>query len=126
MKPLYAIAAGLALFLPAFICADEPKEKDSPKPTEAKILGTWEITKASEEMLVGATVTFAKEGKLSITLKINGEEKKIDGKWELKDGKLITEAESGTADTDTFKKFTDDSMELENKDGQITHLKKKK
>jgi uncharacterized protein (TIGR03066 family) len=126
MKPLFAAAVALALLAPALLKADEPKKED--KQTEEstkKIVGTWEITKASEEMAVGALVTFDKDGKLLIKITINGQEQKIEGKWKLEKGKLITES-MGNEDTDTIKKLTDDAMELEDKDGKATVLKKKK
>jgi uncharacterized protein (TIGR03066 family) len=126
MKTLVAVVLGLAFVVPAVLKADDKKDNKKNEETAAKLLGDWEITKASDDAAVGALVNFAKDGKLVIKITINGQEQKIEGTWKLDDnGKLITES-GGSDDTDTIKKLTADAMELENKDGKITVMKKKK
>jgi uncharacterized protein (TIGR03066 family) len=123
MKPLYALAVAAAVLgLAAPAAADEPKKDD----TAAKLVGAWEITKATDEPLVGATITFTKDGKFTLVLKVNGEEMTIEGTYTIEDGKLVTKSAGNDGDTDTIKKLTADAMELENKDKKVTVLKKKK
>ena len=124
MKSLYALAAGLALLgVTACVVADE-KKKDEQKKDDvvAKLLGKWEVTKAADDPLVGAIITFGKEGKFTAT--INGMD--VEGTYKIDEmGKLIT-AVGDASDTDTIKKLTADDMELENKEGKVTIMKRKK
>jgi uncharacterized protein (TIGR03066 family) len=119
MKSLIAIAVGMALIgLTARGVADEPKKDE----VIAKLLGKWEITKADDENLVGGVIEFEKDG--NFTFSKDGNEGK--GTYKIDDkGKLITSI-GDSSDTDTIKKLTSDTMELENKDGKATSLKKKK
>jgi uncharacterized protein (TIGR03066 family) len=126
MKSLFAVALVLALLVPAVLKADDKKDDKKNEETAAKLLGDWEITKSADDAAVGALVTFDKDGKLLIKITIEGKEQKIEGTWKLDEkGKLITES-GGAEDTDTIKKLTADAMELENKDGKVTVMKKKK
>ncbi len=108
----------------------KPKDKDASKDNiSAKLEGTWEVVKATDEVAVGAIVVFKKDGKFTFTVKIDGQEFKVDGTYKIEEGKLHTTANVGgqeESDVDTFKKLTDDEMELENKEGKITVLKRKK
>lgn len=130
MKLVSALVLGLLLIVPAGLCADDKKDtKDKKDDVLTKVQGTWEITKSEEESAIGSVVTFGKDGKLSISLQINGEEMKLEGKYKIEDGKLVTEVMIGdgsSSDTDSFKKLTADEMVLENKDGKVTELKRKK
>jgi uncharacterized protein (TIGR03066 family) len=126
MKPLFAIALGIALFAPAFAAADEPKKDDF----AAKILGKWELTKSDDNTApVGALVTFAKGGKLTVVVTVDGKEMKFEGTWKIEKDQLLTElkvADNAVTDTDTIKKLTDETMEIEGKDKKKTVLTKKK
>src|SRR5258708_2137813 len=98
MKPLYALAVAAAtLGLAAPATADDKKKDD----VAAKLVGAWEVTKADEEPLVGATITFAKDGKFTIAIKVDGQEMKVEGTYKIEDGKLVTKSEGGSSDTDT-------------------------
>src|SRR5262245_14014283 len=125
MKCLSVIALGLAMLLPAVLTADEKKDEKA-----AKLVGTWELTKSDDAGApVGATITFTKDGKLSVAAKVNDMDLKFEGTYKVEGDKLITEIKIGDmsmSDTDTIKKLTDDEMELVNKDGKATTLKKKK
>src|SRR5437870_4531610 len=121
MKSLYALAFAVAVLGLAAVAAADDKKDD----TAAKLVGKWEVTKATDEPLVGAIITFTKDGKFTLAIKVDGEEKKVEGTYKLENGKLVTET-AGMSDTDTIKKLTDDAMELENNDKKITVLKKKK
>ena len=119
MKTLYALAVAVAaLGIAAVATADD-------KDTAAKLVGKWEITKADDEPLVGATLTFTKDGKFTIAIKVDDKEMKVEGTYKIENGKLVTES-GGMSDTDTIKKLTDDALELENKEKKTTVLKKKK
>lgn len=121
MKLITAFALGLLLFVPVAVCGDDKKPDEKKDETSAKIVGTWEVTKATDEQLTGAMITFAKDGKLTIAL---GEDQKIEGTWKLEKGKLITEVGTNS-DSDEIKKLTADAMELENPDKKIVVMKKK-
>ena len=119
MKLLFAFAFGLALFgVTACVMADEPKKDD----VVAKLLGKWEVTKADDENLVGGVITFEKDGNFTFA---KGENE-AKGTYKIdENGKLITSV-GDASDSDTIKKLTSDVMELENKDGKATSLKRKK
>lgn len=114
------------------VSADDKKAEDKDKPKDnisAKLEGTWEVVKATDQEAVGAVVTFKKDGKFTFVLKIDGQEFKADGTYKIEDGKLHTTANVNgmeSSDVDTFKKLTDDEIELENKEGKVTVLKRKK
>jgi uncharacterized protein (TIGR03066 family) len=124
MKSLFAIAVGVALFgLATRVSADDTKKDEQKKDdVVTKLLGSWEVTKADDDALVGATITFEKEGKF--IAKVG--EMTHEGTYKIdENGKLITTI-GDASDSDTIKKLTADVMELENKDGKATNLKKKK
>ncbi len=122
MKMLCAIAMSLALLgLTSYARADEAK-KDDPL---AKLLGKWEVTKATDERLVGAVVTFEKGGKANLVMNVDGQETKLDGTYKIEKDTLITEV-GESKDTNIIKKLTASALELENKESQaMTVLKKK-
>jgi len=125
MKHITALALGFVLCAPLALLGDEKKPEDKKDDLAAKFVGAWEVTKATEESLMGATVTFAKDNKLSIKVKAGEQEIDIEGTWKIEKGKLITEVNS-MSDTDEIKKISDDGIELENKEGKVVVLKKKK
>ena len=121
MKALIAISVGLALLgLTSVVRADDSK-KDDPV---AKLLGKWEVTKATDERLVGAIVTFEKEGKANLVRKVDGQETKLDATYKVEKDTLITEI-GDNKDTNIIKKLTANALELENKDSQATTVLKK-
>ncbi len=125
MKSLFAIAVGLVFVgLTISVRADEKKKEDKKDgDVAAKIVGSWEVTKADQEELVDMTVTFDKNGEYSIG---KGDMPPNKGTWKIDaDGKLIT-ARGELTDSDTIKKLTADTLELENKEGKATTLKRKK
>ena len=123
MKPLYAIAVGVALLgLGTRVSADDQKKDEKKEDVVAKLLGSWEVTKADQDGLVGMTITFQKEGKF--TAEKDGTQS--EGTYKIdENGKLVTTV-GEASDSDTIEKLTADSMELKNKDGKATSLKKKK
>jgi len=128
MKPLFAIAVGVALLgLAARVSADDKKKDEKKEDVVAKLLGSWEVTKADQDGLVDGTITFLKEGKY--TFEKDG--RTSEGTYKIdENGKLITTAKQAdgeeASDSDTIEKLTADVMELKSKDGKATSLKKKK
>jgi uncharacterized protein (TIGR03066 family) len=134
MKSLLSLVAVTMLVVTPGLRADDKKEdsKDAKKKDNisSKLVGTWEVVKATDEVAVGATVIFKKDGKFTFRLKVNDQEFTIDGTYKVEDGKLHTVAAFNGeehSDVDTFEKLTDDEIELKStNDGKITVLKRKK
>jgi uncharacterized protein (TIGR03066 family) len=129
MKPMSVIAVGLALLLPAVLAADDKKDDKA-----AKLLGTWEITKAESPTgentaLRGVTLTFTKDGKLVLAQKnFEGTEFKFEGTYKVEGDKLTYEVKLFNEDvssTETIKKLTDNELELVS-GNVVASLKKKK
>jgi uncharacterized protein (TIGR03066 family) len=121
MKALWVIAVCLTLLsLTTAVGADEPKKGD----TVTKLLGKWEITKAADESLVGAIVTFEKDGKATIVKKADGQGAKLDGTYKVDKDKLISDI-GGNVDTNIIKKLTSDTLEFENIDSKAKTILKK-
>ncbi len=125
MRSLFAVAAGLVFLGMAMHVRADDKKKEEKKDGDVakKLVGSWEVTKADQEELVGMTIGFDKEG--NFTAEKEGMPA-IKGSWKIDDdGKLITSV-GETSDSDTIKKLTADAMELESKEGKATTLKRKK
>jgi uncharacterized protein (TIGR03066 family) len=121
MNTLCVIAASIALLgLTTAAQADGPKKDD----TVTKLLGKWEVTKATDETLVGAIVTFEKGGKVSLVKKVDGKETKLDGTYKVEKDKLVSDI-AGNTDTNTIKKLTAAALELENEESSATTVLKK-
>jgi len=121
MRVLSAVALAALLGLTGF--ADD--KDDYAK----KIVGKWEIVKSNGDEPVGAVYDFTKDGKFSITAKLDGKDVKIDGTYSVEKDKLTTEytiAGKAEKDVDTIKKLTDTDMEVENKDKKVYKLTRKK
>ena len=95
----------------------------------SKLLGKWEVTKSTGDTPAGTVVDFQKDGKVTATVTIEDKEVKLDGTYKL-DGKKLTvkltlnEQKLEHDFSATFK--GDDGLELENADGKVDTLKKKK
>ncbi len=121
MKTSFVLVASIALLgLASAAWADEPKNDD----TVTKLLGKWEVAKATDESLVGAFVTFEKGGKVSLVKKVDDKETKLDGTYRIEKGKLISEI-GGNTDTNTIKKLTATALDLENEESRATTVLKK-
>src|SRR5262245_59047001 len=115
MGRLCVIAAGVALLsLTTIPGADGAGKGD----TATKLVGKWEVTKATDATLVGAVVTFEKGGKVSLVKK-DGKGAKLDGTYKVEKDKLVSDV-GGNADTNTIKKLTADALELEHDDSGAT------
>ncbi len=89
-----AFALLAAVTLPAL--ADDPKDKpkDKPKsvPVAELIVGQWKLFKTDNELPKGTTAVLdmKKEGKLTLTMELNGEKQTIEGTWKLDGDKKLT------------------------------------
>ncbi len=120
MKPLCAVVLGLVVFT----LAGSARADDTPK-----LLGKWEITKSGGDTPVGTIVEFAKEGKMTANVTLDGKELKLTGTYKLDGKKLkvnltLNEQKIDHEFTVTFK--GDDELELEDADKKVDTLKKKK
>jgi uncharacterized protein (TIGR03066 family) len=125
MKPLFAIALAALLLGPlGYVRADDKKDDNA-----TKIVGTWVLEKSDDAGApAGATVTFTKDGKLTIQATVNGMELKFEGTYKVEKDMLVSEMKIGEEtkkDTDTIKKLTDKELELQDKDKKVTTFKKK-
>lgn len=117
-------ALGLALLLcvaSKSVAADDDNAK--------KIVGTWEVSKSETSLPPGAVVDFAKDGKLTVTLKAKDKEFKIEGTYKVEKDKLsvkLTFNGKTSEDTDDIAKLTDDTLEILDKDKKTTTFKRKK
>ncbi|MSR53603.1 MAG: hypothetical protein EXS09_09995 [Gemmataceae bacterium] len=128
----FILAAFMATIVMVGFSAAQEKKVEPAKIDAAKFLGTWELTKsADKDAPKGAIVVFEKDGKVSITAKIEGKEEKFAGKYAVKGDKLVVTIDppgggKGEEQSDTIKSLTDDKAVLVDKDGQETELTKKK
>jgi uncharacterized protein (TIGR03066 family) len=120
MKPLCAAVLGLVVFA----TAGSAKADDA-----AKLLGKWEVTKSGGDTPVGALVEFAKDGKMTANVTLDGKELKLAGTYKLDGTKLkvnLTLNEQ-KVDHEFMVKFNgDDELTLEDADKKVDTLKKKK
>lgn len=94
-----------------------------------KIVGMWELSKSGGDLPVGTVIEFTKELKLTATIKMDGNEMKLEGTYKIEKDKLTVKIKimQDTIDeTATIKKLTDDTLEIEDKDKKVDTFKKKK
>jgi len=115
-----AAAIAFALVAPAFAAE---------KFDEAKLIGSWSMTK-SKELTEGtkATVTFGKDKSANAAFEIMGTKVEIKGTWKIDGDKLIFTRKEGDTEKvnfDTIVKLTDDVfITKDNKSGDETEFKK--
>jgi uncharacterized protein (TIGR03066 family) len=120
MKAISAFVLGVLVFASTGAAQDD---------NDKKIVGKWEITKAGGQAEKGSIIEFGKDGKLSGTIKFQGQDVTFSGKYKLAKDKLDLNLKVGDMEVDeslTVKKLTDDTMELEDKDKKVDELKKVK
>ena len=118
MKPLCAAVLGLAVFA----LAGSVRADDTPK-----LLGKWEVTKSGGDTPVGSVVEFAKDGKMTANVTLDGKELKLTGTYKLDGAKLkvnLTLNEQ-KIDHEFTVKFDKDELTLEDADKKVDVLKKK-
>jgi len=94
-----------------------------------KIVGMWELSKSGGDLPVGTVIEFTKELKLTATIKMDGNEMKLEGTYKIEKDKLTVKIkimQDTIEETATIKKLTDDTLEIEDKDKKVDTFKKKK
>jgi uncharacterized protein (TIGR03066 family) len=127
MTRISAVLLGLiaGLSLTGVAGADDKKTDEFPKLIVAK----WEITKAGGSAPAGTKLDFAKDKTVTMVIKMDGSDFEVKGTYTLEKDKLTLKFNFGGNDAEevlTINKLTDEAMELEDKDGGIDVLKKKK
>ena len=95
----------------------------------AKLLGKWEVTKSGGDTPVGSMVEFAKDGKMSANVNLEGKELKLTGTYKLDGGKLkmnLTLNEQKIDPEFTVKFNERRQVTLEDADKKMDTLKKQK
>lgn len=96
----------------------------------AKIVGKWEVAKSDGEAPKGAVVEFTKDGKLAITMDLNGKKVELGGTYKVDGDKLKVKVSfmgmESPEETDTIKSLKDDEFVTIDKDKKETVFKKKK
>ena len=119
MKPLCAAVLGLVVFA----MAGSARADDA-----AKLLGKWEVTKSGGDTPVGTLVEFAKDGKMTANVTVDGKELKLTGTYKLDGAKLKVNLMLNEQKIDhefTLKFKGDDELTLEDPDKKVDTLKKK-
>lgn|SRR5262245_7210639 len=112
----------------AFVFVGSARAEDK-KIDAAKLVGKWELTKASNGGLPkGSVVEFTKDGKLTVTLSDEAKTQfsgtyKVDGDKFMYKVKFMDMEHEGT---DTIKSLTDDKAVFLDKDGKEEEWTKKK
>jgi uncharacterized protein (TIGR03066 family) len=96
-----------------------------------KLVGVWEVVKGADEggPPTGATIEFAKDGKMKVTHKREGKEETIEGTFTVEGDKLsVTLKHEGKENkhTVTIKSLTATDLSIETEQGKKAELKKKK
>jgi uncharacterized protein (TIGR03066 family) len=116
-----ALSVGIVLGLAVVAHAADKKV------TKEKLVGAWVCTESKH--IEGAIVSFTKDGKGTLTFKMDGKELAEAFKYEI-DGdtvKVIVKDKDGTEKTDVHKitSLTDKEMVAENDKGEVAKFKKK-
>jgi uncharacterized protein (TIGR03066 family) len=91
-----------------------------------KLVGVWEVTKS--ELPRGTLLEFTKEGKMSVSFKVDKELIKLDGTWSIEGARLKTVMLiDNKASTDLLEvvKLTDTELVLKDDKNMIDELKRK-
>jgi uncharacterized protein (TIGR03066 family) len=93
------------------------------------LVGKWEITKADEGTLPAKTIVeFARDGTITVTMKMDGKEQTMSGKYKVEPHKFIVTFKEGDQEkshTITVVKITDKEMSTKDDDGKMVECKKK-
>jgi uncharacterized protein (TIGR03066 family) len=120
MKPLCAAVLGVVVLA----LAGSARADDAPK-----LLGKWEVTKSGGDTPVGSIVEFAKDGKMTANVTLDGKALKFTGTYKLDGAKLKVNLMHNEQKVDyelTLKFNGDDELNLEDPDKKVDTLKKKK
>jgi uncharacterized protein (TIGR03066 family) len=131
-----AVMCGLALGLTG--CGSKSTSapgKSEPGKSEAKkeltnkekIVAVWVVTKSADAP-PGATIEFTKDGKINVTMSMNGKEMKAEGSYTVEEDKINTVLKQGAKEekeTLKIKKLTDTELITEDEKGKTDEYKKK-
>lgn len=124
MNVLRLMVASVMVFALSAGARAEEKKADNAK----LLIGKWEAVKADPKTLpVGATVEFAKDGKVKVTVKIDGKEMSHEGTYKVDGDKFTLTMKMGDAEnklTITIKKISDKEL-VTNSDNGMVEFKKK-
>jgi uncharacterized protein (TIGR03066 family) len=101
---------------------------DDKKIDKAKLVGKWKVLKA-EGAPPGTIVEFTKDGKLKVTIDMDGNKIELAGTYKVEGEKLHTAMKLGDkeeTDIDTIKTLTDAKLHLVDKVGKEAELEKVK
>jgi uncharacterized protein (TIGR03066 family) len=121
MKPLCAMVLGSVM---VFGSAAGTRADDA-----VKLVGKWEVTKSGGDTPVGAVVEFAKDGKMTANVTLDGKDLKLTGTYKLDGKKLkvnLTFNEQKVEHELTVAFKGDDELTMEDDDKKVDTLKKKK
>ena len=98
------------------------------EPTNAeKIVGTWEITKAPE-VPPGATFEFTRDGRMKMTVKVEGQTATVEGTYKVEGDTLTTVMKEGpkeVTEKSKIKTLNSTTLITEDEKGQAVEFKKK-
>ena len=118
----HAVAtAAMVLFIGALATAE-----DKPEIKKDKIVGRWKVI---EGLPKGSTVEFTKDGKLTLTVDMDGNKMTIQGTYSIEGDKLKSTLKVGDNDVDdedTIKVLSDDKLTLITKDGKTQDFERVK
>jgi uncharacterized protein (TIGR03066 family) len=119
------LTLGVVALLIAGPCAARGADKKDDVKT--KIVGVWIPPKDNPVKI--SSVEFTKDGKLKVSLEIDGKEQKLEGTYKVDDDgvKFEIKDSDGNEHKDTLKvkKLTDKELVTENGNGETTEFKKK-
>ena len=129
--------AGCGVSTTTKLATSPSSTKPEPKPqatNKDKIVGTWEVAK-SDEIPPGTVFEFTKDGKMKMSMKMEGKTVEMEGTYEVEGETLksVGKGPDGKEDknTDTIVKLTDTELVIKNPKikkprSQMIEFKKKK
>jgi uncharacterized protein (TIGR03066 family) len=127
MKKFAALV--LVLFVGSAFADDKKEEKKDAKIDAAKLVGTWELVKGSDDVPKGMVIEFTKDGKLTAKFEIEGKKIEMVGTYTLDGAKLKYKVKAEGMeheDEDTITTLTDEKIVMVDKDKKESEWKKKK
>jgi uncharacterized protein (TIGR03066 family) len=126
MNAIRLPAAVLTCLAVAALAAAAPeKEKATNK---EKIVGTWEVTKAGSDLPEGSSIEFTKDGKVTITAKVEGKAITVKGTYTIDGDKMMVTLkmdEKEHKQTLVIKTLTDKKLVTVDEDKKTDEFKKK-
>ena len=120
-------AVRLTLAACALLTLSARGEDRKPTSKADKLVGTWEVVKG--HLPAGATVTFTRDGKLTIKGEREGKPFKIAGTYKLDSDKIVTTVQGPDGKerthTHTIKSLTDKELIVEDDKGESITFKRK-